>query len=193
MDVRIISATHKDRATEVQQANFRQDLYYRLNVIELAITPLRERQEDLPELCDALLSRIAQEAGLPTPRLSADVLAQLAQLPMPGNVRELENLLHRSVTLGDLDQMPILPATATTVSSPSPSDGYIPSDLQAYLDTHERAILLRTLQETNVNRTAAASRLGLSLRQIRYRIARLGIAPANSDENTDDDAIDTGR
>lgn len=191
VDVRIVSATHKDLATEVQQGNFRQDLYYRLNVIELAITPLRERQEDLPELCHALLSRIAQEAGLPTPRLSADVLAQLAQRPMPGNVRELENLLHRSVTLGDLDQIPCLPATTASVSGPS--DGNIPSDLQAYLDTHERAILLRTLQETNFNRTAAASRLGLSLRQIRYRIARLGIAPANSDENTDDDAIDTSR
>jgi two-component system response regulator PilR (NtrC family) len=193
VDVRIISATHKDLATEVQQGNFRQDLYYRLNVIELAITPLRERQEDLPELCDALLSRIAQEAGLPTPRLSADVLAQLAQLPMPGNVRELENLLHRSVTLGDLDQIPCQPANVTTVTGASPSDDYIPSDLQAYLDTHERAILLRTLQETNFNRTAAASRLGLSLRQIRYRIARLGIAPAHSDENTDDDATDTCR
>lgn len=193
VDVRIISATHKDLATEVQQGNFRQDLYYRLNVIELAITPLRERQEDLPELCDALLSRIAQEAGLPTPRLSADVLAQLTQLPMPGNVRELENLLHRSVTLGDLDQIPCLPATAPAVADPGPDGEHIPSDLQAYLDTHERAILLRTLQETNFNRTAAASRLGLSLRQIRYRIARLGIAPAHSDENTDDDATDPCR
>jgi two-component system response regulator PilR (NtrC family) len=162
-------------------------------VIELTITPLRERQEDLPELCHALLSRIAQEAGLPTPSLSAGVLAQLAQLPMPGNVRELENLLHRSVTLGDLDQLPCLPATVATAAASVPTEGDIPSDLQAYLDTHERAILLRTLQETHFNRTAAAARLGLSLRQIRYRIVRLGIAPANSDENTDDDAIDTGR
>jgi two-component system response regulator PilR (NtrC family) len=193
VDVRIISATHKDLATEVQRGNFRQDLYYRLNVIELTITPLRERQEDLPELCHALLSRIAQEAGLPTPSLSAGVLAQLAQLPMPGNVRELENLLHRSVTLGDLDQLPCLPATVATAAASVPTEGDIPSDLQAYLDTHERAILLRTLQETHFNRTAAAARLGLSLRQIRYRIVRLGIAPANSDENTDDDAIDTGR
>lgn len=193
VDVRIISATHKDLATEVQQGNFRQDLYYRLNVIELAITPLRERQEDLPDLCHALLSRIAREAGLPTPCLSAGMLAQLAQRPMPGNVRELENLLHRSVTLGDLDQLPCTTATHLTVAGPAPTEEHIPSDLQAYLDTHERAILLRTLQETNFNRTAAASRLGLSLRQIRYRIARLGIAPANSDDNTDEDALDASR
>lgn len=193
VDVRIISATHKDLATEVQQGNFRQDLYYRLNVIELAITPLRERQEDLPDLCQALLSRIAREAGLPTPCLSAGMLAQLAQRPMPGNVRELENLLHRSVTLGDLDQLPCTTATQLTVAGPAPTEEHIPSDLQAYLDTHERAILLRTLQETNFNRTAAASRLGLSLRQIRYRIARLGIAPANSDDNTDEDALDASR
>lgn len=190
VDVRIISATHKDLATEVQQGNFRQDLYYRLNVIELTITPLRERQEDLPDLCHALLSRIAREAGLPTPSLSADMLAQLAQLPMPGNVRELENLLHRSVTLGELDQFQSKPVSAQTMTVPVPSEVCLPSDLQAYLDTHERAILLRALQETNFNRTAAASRLGLSLRQIRYRIVRLGIAPANSDDNTDDDAIE---
>jgi two-component system response regulator PilR (NtrC family) len=193
VDVRIISATHKDLATEVQQGNFRQDLYYRLNVIELAITPLRERQEDLPDLCHALLSRIAREAGLPTPSLSADILAQLAQLPMPGNVRELENLLHRSVALGDLDPLQGKPVAALAAAASAPSETHIPRDLQAYLDTHERAILLRTLQETNFNRTAAASRLGLSLRQIRYRIARLGIAPANSDETSDDDAIDANR
>jgi len=190
VDVRIISATHKDLATEVQQGNFRQDLYYRLNVIEVAITPLRERQEDLPDLCHALLSRIAQEAGLPTPRLSQEMLAQLAQMPMPGNVRELENLLHRSVTLGDLDQLPSTPIPVPTAVTTAPSADHIPNDLQAYLDTHERAILLRTLQETNFNRTAAASRLGLSLRQIRYRIARLGIA-TTPDGNSDDDAIDT--
>jgi len=191
VDVRIISATHKDLAAEVQKGNFRQDLYYRLNVIELPITPLRDRLEDLPDLCHAILSRIAQEAGLPTPRLSADMLAQLAQLPMPGNVRELENLLHRSVALGDLDQ--IQRTTTPTVAGAPPSEDHIPSDLQAYLDAQERAILLRTLQETNYNRTAAAARLGLSLRQIRYRIARLGIAISTSDESVDDDAIDTSR
>ncbi len=191
VDVRIISATHKDLAAEVQQGNFRQDLYYRLNVIELPITPLRDRLEDLPDLCHALLSRISQEAGVPTPRLSADMLAQLAQFPMPGNVRELENLLHRSVALGDLDQ--IQRSTAPMVAGAPPSENHIPTDLQAYLDAQERAILLRTLQDTSFNRTAAAARLGLSLRQIRYRIARLGITIATSEENTDDDTIDAGR
>ena len=110
---------------------------------------------------------------------------------MPGNVRELENLLHRSVALGDLDQIPSTTTPPPAVADPTQIEDDIPGDLQAYLDTHERAILLRTLQETNFNRTAAASRLGLSLRQIRYRIARLGIAPALSDDNPDDDATNT--
>ena len=97
VDVRIVSATHTDLAAEVHAGRFRQDLYYRLNVIEILVPPLRERREDLPALCEALLGRIAQESGMPLPVLSPLVLQQLCEHPLSGNVRELENLLHRAV------------------------------------------------------------------------------------------------
>jgi two-component system response regulator PilR (NtrC family) len=193
VDVRIISATHKDLNAEVLAGRFRQDLYYRLNVIEIAIPPLRERREDLPALCTALLRRIAVEANIPTPTLSATVLDQLARDPLIGNVRELENLLHRAVTLSDEDELQIetsglqpLPQEQRAPSTrPAPLEDAqptIPSDLQSHLDNQERDILIQALRETGFNRTAAATRLGLSLRQMRYRIARLNIdTPTNSD------------
>ena len=120
VDVRIISATHKNLADEVQAGRFRQDLYYRLNVIEIDIPPLRERREDLPELCAALLARIAAESGQPAPALSPLALAQLAQHPLKGNVRELENLLHRAVALCDGQELQIDPPTSLTTVAPPP-------------------------------------------------------------------------
>jgi two-component system response regulator PilR (NtrC family) len=207
VDVRIVSATHKDLQADVQAGRFRQDLYYRLNVIEIAMPALRERREDLPALCDALLARIAQDNGMPAPRLSAAVLEQLAAHPLHGNVRELENLLHRAVALNDGDELhldfessgmappePALPQTNAVAPAARPAatgraaadagaaPSGVPSDLQAYLDQQEREILTRALQESGFNRTAAAARLGLSLRQIRYRIARLAISTPNGDE-----------
>ncbi|MEJ8846732.1 sigma-54 dependent transcriptional regulator [Variovorax rhizosphaerae] len=201
VDVRIVSATHKDLHAEVQAGRFRQDLFYRLNVIEIAVPPLRDRREDLPALCNALLSRIAQDAGMPVPRLTADVITRLAGHPLEGNVRELENLLHRAVALNDGDELhldfmssglapleaPALPLPATAVAAPPARERpaprpAMPSDLQSYLDQHEREVLVRALQESGFNRTAAAARLGLSLRQIRYRIARLGISTPHGDD-----------
>ena len=227
VDVRIVSATHKDLHAEVLASRFRQDLFYRLNVIEIAVPALRERREDLPALCTALLERIAHEAGMPVPTLSADVLRRLALHPLNGNVRELENLLHRAVALNDGDELHLdlmgsdsglasLAAIAavanstmvdTTATSSAatmtdlheapigsnqttaalqeaakPAPPAVPSDLQTYLDQQEREILVRALHESGFNRTAAAARLGLSLRQIRYRIARLGIATPNGDD-----------
>jgi two-component system response regulator PilR (NtrC family) len=192
VDVRIVSATHKDLSALVAAGQFRQDLFYRLNVIDVWIAPLRERAEDLPDLCHALLTRIAEESGMPTPKLNASELAQLASLPLAGNVRELENLLHRAVALGDgqtlqFDALPQGPArtiaaplTSSQATDPHLAPG-LPEDLQAYLDELERAILIQALQDTGFNRTAAADRLGLSLRQMRYRIARLRIdAPSTS-------------
>jgi len=215
VDVRIVSATHKDLHAEVQAGRFRQDLFYRLNVIEIAVPALRERREDLPALCAALLARIAQDGGLPAPRLSEALLQQLALHPLHGNVRELENLLHRAVALYDGDELqldlvgstmptaPVAPTTAApepvpaaasaaesvapTPASPPPRPALpspLPSDLQAYLDQQEREILVRALHESGFNRTAAAARLGMSLRQIRYRIARLGISTPNGDDAT---------
>ena len=188
VDVRIVSATHKNLAQEVEAGRFRQDLYYRLNVIDLFVAPLRERTEDFPDLCDALLERIAEESGTPPPTLAESVLTQLSQLPLPGNVRELENLLYRLVALGETHQLPGDAAPEPANKSPVQpllSDG-LPTDLQAYLDALERDILIRALQASGFNRTAAATRLGLSLRQIRYRIERLHIQIPQHDDDNDD-------
>ena len=192
VDVRIISATHKDLPAEVAAGRFRQDLFYRLNVIDIVIPPLRERSEDLPALCETLLARIAHESAIPTPHLDCAAVNLLATLPLYGNVRELENLLHRAVALCDGDELSLedlqpsssapMPLEAT---APAPLIGLrfddslvnapLPTDLQSHLDQQEREILVKTLKDTGFNRTVAATRLGLSLRQIRYRIARLKI------------------
>ncbi|MFT4265714.1 MAG: sigma 54-interacting transcriptional regulator, partial [Xenophilus sp.] len=196
VDVRIVSATHKDLQAEVQAGRFRQDLYYRLNVIELTLPPLRERREDLPALCAALLQRIGQDAGMPVPALPARALDALQRHPLHGNVRELENLLHRAMALSEVGELTLEPdavaAPADTAetsawpqrpasAAPEPADA-MPGDLQRYLDGKEREILLRALQEAGFNRTAAAQRLGLSLRQMRYRIVRLGIPMPSGDD-----------
>jgi two-component system response regulator PilR (NtrC family) len=185
VDVRIVSATHKDLPGEVAAGRFRQDLFYRLNVIDIVIPPLRDRREDLPVLCQTLLSRIADEAQIAVPEMAPGTLEQLSQLPLLGNVRELENLLHRALALCDgdalrLDDIPVMPIIPVpldlhTLAAVAKEDAAIPTDLQSHLDQQERDILVKTLQETGFNRTSAANRLGLSLRQIRYRIARLKI------------------
>lgn len=199
VDVRIISATHKDLPAEVAAGRFRQDLFYRINVIDIFIPPLRERSEDLPALCTALLARIAQESGMPVPTLSSQAMELLALHPLQGNVRELENLLHRAVALCDgqeLQRADLQDQTSASMplkemaSAPSGSipidTTVVPADLQGHLDQQEREILIKALKDTGFNRTVAASRLGLSLRQIRYRIARLKIdAPNAQDENPD--------
>ena len=175
VDVRIVSATHKNLAAGVETGMFRQDLYYRLNVIEIVVPALRERIEDLPALCHALLSRICQESGFPMPELTGAAMEQLRSLPFNGNVRELENILHRAVALGE--------DSGLHFDAPPEQPVEVPENLQNFLDQQERRILTKVLQETGFNRTAAAARLGLSLRQIRYRIARLGIVtPGNDDD-----------
>ena len=204
VDVRIVSATHRNLASDVQSGRFRQDLYYRINVIEIAIPPLRERREDLPALCEVLLARLAADSPHPLPPLTNDALQQIALHPLPGNVRELENLLQRAVTLSDDAQLQIEPPPLETQPTPTstpppqaphtsaapeppatvahrvapplyPRENPLPSDLQGWMDQQERDILIRALRESGFNRTAAANRLGISLRQIRYRMDRLRI------------------
>ena len=211
VDVRIVSATHRDLAADVQSGRFRQDLYYRLNVIEVVVPPLRERREDLPALCAALLSRIAGEAGIPAPPLTQATIDAIATHPLTGNVRELENLLHRAVALGDGDALHVdravssvarpahmnpvptgaaTQATSQEIPQPLSASAPLPDDLQAWLDQQERSILVRALQNNHFNRTATAARLGISLRQIRYRIARLNItAPGESSSHDTDSDI----
>lgn len=212
VDVRIVSATHRDLAADVRAGRFRQDLYYRLNVIEIVIPPLRERREDLPALCQALLARIAKETNEPPRKLTAQALQAICSHPLTGNVRELENLLHRAVALSEGDELqidddvlqrrPAPPIEQDTASAPleplsAPANlapyrsntdaNAVPSDLQRWLDQQERDILVRALREANYNRTAAAQRLGISLRQIRYRIARLSITmPQEHMESSDE-------
>ncbi len=198
VDVRIVSATHRNLEAEVIAGRFRQDLYYRLNVIDLVIPPLRERLDDLPALCESLLSRIARESAIEVPRLSPAVLEQICLAPLKGNVRELENLLHRAVALSEGNELqldilseqtmpaPLEPGRETVLVQQPPPGVKIPADLQGHLDRQEREILVQTLRETGFNRTAAAARLGLSLRQMRYRIARLGIDAAQGGEVSDE-------
>ena len=201
INVRILSATHKDVATEVQTGRFRQDLFYRLNVIQIRVPPLRERADDLAPICGALLERIARDAGVsPPPTLSREAYARLMHYPFPGNVRELENLLHRAVALsgGDVierddlgladdvfvesDPAEIDARLAQAVAAPPPASALsLPSDLVAHLDEVERDILARALERHRYNRTAAGASLGLSLRQMRYRMARLGVVVAGAD------------
>ncbi|MBK7613579.1 MAG: sigma-54-dependent Fis family transcriptional regulator [Vitreoscilla sp.] len=199
LNVRIVSASHKDLSAEVEAGRFRQDLFYRLNVIRITVPPLRERMQDLDPICNALLTRIAREAGVsPTPALAMDARDRLTRYGFPGNVRELENLLHRAVAMsaGDLIVehdlgLPDAALTAATQESErggfdvlptlaSAGDVPLPTDLAAHLDDVERDILVRALEVHGYNRTAAGASMGLSLRQIRYRMARLGITEGGS-------------
>lgn len=190
VDVRIVSATHRELEAEVGSGRFRQDLFYRLNVIVINVPALRERREDLPALCDALLARICQESGFSVPVLTPLVLEQLQTQQFNGNVRELENILHRAVALSEGGELHLdVPPVQTVKMSTAPAPPVlVPENLQDYLDVREREILCKVLRDTRFNRTAAATKLGLSLRQIRYRIARLNIAMPDGDtaENSDD-------
>ena len=202
VNVRIVSATHRDLATEVQAGRFRQDLFYRLNVILIVVPPLRERISDVPAICAAVIERIARDAGVsPVPSLTTDALEHLLRYGFPGNVRELENLLHRALALAsgpaigradlglpeELLTEPVLEAqlplvqldrSPRGVASELPS---LPADLATFLDGVERDILERALEKHRYNRTAAGASLGLSLRQMRYRMARLGVGAADSE------------
>ena len=200
VNVRIVSATHKDLGAEVQAGRFRQDLYYRLNVIRIAVPALRERIADLPAISAAVLRRVAHDAGVtPVPSLAPGALQHLLRYSFPGNVRELENLLHRALALAaspliglsDLglpEELLLEPEVSEDPTAPGlaaaggvvPSAA-LPSDLAAHLDAVEREILERALERHRYNRTAAGASLGLSLRQMRYRMARLGVGAAESD------------
>jgi two-component system response regulator PilR (NtrC family) len=223
VDVRIISATHKDLGKLVETGQFRQDLFYRLNVIELTLPPLRERLDDLPLLAETILARLAGPDGA---RFGPGVLEALQGYAFPGNVRELENVLERALAFADdgviepadlllkgarlagqgeapapqqpAQQQPVAPQEAAPMAAapsspsspsappaaaaPAPGDalpalgaGELPSNLPDYLNQVERDIILRALQQTQFNRTQAASLLGISVRQLRYQMQKLDI------------------
>jgi len=175
VDVRIISATHKKLAGLVESGDFRQDLYYRLHVIELAMPSLREMREDIPLIADAILTKLSRGV---TAQLEAEAIAALERYPFPGNVRELENILERGLSLAadpqhitadDLHLTPLADESDTTLP---PGDKW---PLQDYLDRVERAAINEALEKTRFNRTAAAKLLGITFRAMRYRMERLGI------------------
>jgi two-component system response regulator PilR (NtrC family) len=206
VDVRLVSATHQDLGALVTAGRFRQDLFYRLNVIELRVPGLRERLDDIPALAEAILARISERAGAPRSHLSPAAAAALKRHRFPGNVRELENVLERAVALAgdnvltaddlmlpdaDLDAaaeaepvsideatVPLAEPAADFASSVvldfQVVDG-VPTSLSAYLDSLERDAIRSALAKTRYNRTAAAQLLGITFRQLRYRMQRLGI------------------
>jgi two-component system response regulator PilR (NtrC family) len=205
VDVRLISATHQNLAECVEKGRFRQDLFYRLNVIELCLPPLRERLDDIGLLADAILARLTAPGSKAV--LSPEALQSLRSYPFPGNVRELENVLERALAFANdglievadlalkssvslaVDPAPlrmpqVLPetlvaidVTAPLMSAPSavPASDDLPRSLPEHLDNVEREIIRRALAKTRFNRTQAAELLGISFRQLRYRMQRLSI------------------
>ncbi len=194
VDVRILSATHKDLAALVAEGTFRHDLYYRINVIELRVPPLRERGGDLPVLAASVLQRLASAHDRAPPTLGEDALAALRAYPFPGNVRELENILERALALADGDRISAddlrLPEPRLAVSGtaqdpaapPSPKDPRsadaresTSSALPTYIEEIERAAIQQALEDNRYNKTKAAAQLGITFRALRYKLKKLGI------------------
>jgi two-component system response regulator PilR (NtrC family) len=183
VDVRILSATHKNLAELVAQGLFREDLFYRINVIELRVPGLRERPEDIPDIAQAILERLGRRTGMQPPHLADDALELLQTYPFPGNVRELENVLERALTLcvsGVITAEHIKLRT-----TPRPTGAAVPlppaaataggAALGEHLEGIERDAIVKALEKTRYNKTAAAKLLGMSFRALRYRIKKLGI------------------
>ena len=177
VDVRILSATHKDLAKMVQQGDFRQDLYYRLNVIEMVLPPLRQRAPDIPQLAEALLTKLANNNGIDAPAISDEALKALSQYAFPGNVRELENILERALALHEGDIIHLDDLNLPVTSSLPDNEEYDPStqNLEAYLEEIEKKALTQALEQNRWNKTEAAKQLGLSFRSFRYRLKKLGL------------------
>jgi len=191
VDIRLISATHKNLAEEVAKGRVRQDLYYRINVIAVEVPPLRERREDIPLLVEHMLAKIASSQELPKITISKPALAALSRYDYPGNVRELENMLLRACALADhsfidIDDLPeqatqTSTATTTPINNAPPqlsldySDEAAPFSLEKHLEKIERQAIEQALAESRWNRTEAARKLGMSFRALRYRLKKLGL------------------
>jgi len=189
VDVRLLSATHKDLAELVALGQFREDLFYRINVIEIRVPALRERPDDIPELADQILRRLARRSGGEIAEITPIAMEMLLTHDFPGNVRELENILERAVTLcagGQIEpedirlrsvvRLDASPAQAPAV--PAPPVGPTTTTggaLGSQLEEIEREAIVKALEKTRYNKTAAAQLLGMSFRALRYRIKKLGI------------------
>ena len=184
VDVRILSATHRNLADLVAQGRFREDLFYRINVIELHVPALRERRGDIAEIAEAILLRLARRTNAAPTALSAEAVQTLQTYPFPGNVRELENVLERALTLSSegvitpehIRLRASVPPAAT--EAPAPGGAAVAegsTGLGSHLESIERDAIIRALEKTRYNKTAAAKLLGMSFRALRYRIKKLGI------------------
>ena len=184
VDVRILSATHKNLADLVAQGQFREDLFYRINVIELRVPALRERAEDIGEIAEAILERLARRANTSSGGVSPEAIALLSTYPFPGNVRELENVLERALTLSGgamitPDHVRVRAGTRSHTPAAHATAAAEPLDpgtaLGSQLEHIERDAIVKALEKTRYNKTAAAKLLGMSFRALRYRIKKLGI------------------
>lgn len=196
IDVRILSATHKNLGDLVAQAKFREDLFYRINVIELPVPPLRERASDIPLLAAHIVERLARRLNVSPPVFTAEALARLQEFSFPGNVRELENVLERAMALCnglriDIDDLKLRSAPRSEPGAPAPAPAPVAAAtpaavapafaapgstaLGAQLEDMERAAIVRALEQARYNKTAAAKALGMTFRALRYRIKKLGI------------------
>lgn len=180
VNVRILSATHKDLAKLTEEAEFRQDLYYRINVIALEVPSLREHPEDIPLLAQHFLQKIADEWQTDTPKLSDDSLKALNEYSFPGNVRELENILERAMTLHEdnlitSNDLQLPDESHTSLSTGGSNETGTQNLLDPALIEKEKEVILQALEKTKYNKTAAAKLLGISFRALRYRIKKLGI------------------
>lgn len=189
-DIRLLSATHKNLAHEVETGKFRQDLYYRINVIDLRVPSLRERLEDVPALTKNILNRIGAEHGTTEAHLERSAVTALSNYTFPGNVRELENILERALALSDGDSITAddLQFSNTMKRDPASSQNENPErtanmfesqdaygDLEGYLEDIEREMICRALEKCRWNKTATAKMLGISFRSLRYRQKKLGL------------------
>ena len=201
VDVRLISATHKRLNQEVAAGRFRDDLFYRINVIDIAVPALKDRREDIPDLATHLLAKIAEENSESPKIMTDDALAQLIKAEFPGNVRQLENVLARAAALADtdeiqIDDLEIIASASTSASAPTLNVGNhnqpetsptssgsqdltaldtVGGDLEGHMNAIERAILQNAMTEYKWNKTAAAKALGVSFRSLRYRLQKLGL------------------
>ncbi len=181
VNVRIICATHRDLRQLTEAGSFRQDLYFRINVIEIRMPALRECRDDVTDLAYRILDKQAASGGVPVPAITPEALAVLQDYAFPGNVRELENILERAIALHgngviDLDDLQLQPVKVGAGETAFPGG----KPLQEFLDEQERQVILEALHKTRFNRTAAARLLGVTFRSLRYRMERLGL---NDPEN----------
>lgn len=186
VDVRILCATHKNLAEKVREGSFREDLFYRLNVIELSVPPLRERRDDIALLAEFILTQLAEKNGLEKPSLSQSALDLLKSYSFPGNVRELENILERAITWMDgseitdddlmLSEQKVAQAIAPTHSPEDQTSTVLKTnDLESHLEEQEKQLIVQALESVRWNKTAAAKELGITFRALRYKLKKLGL------------------